>query len=186
MKHSSFDTGRSWRRAGALALILSAILSGGQAVAGEEALTSISPRALAGILAKERVIAGLTTTEGDTTLYLPTPESWPAPEAPVEVFFYECDGGPFLGPARAESACLSYEYRAYAPASAIPDNPDIANRWNKNYHFGKAWRDDLGDVWIQMNVIVAGGVTERNIRESYKLWRRTLSAFSEYLKAKDQ
>ncbi|MFV0473628.1 MAG: YbjN domain-containing protein, partial [Pikeienuella sp.] len=58
-----------------------------------------------------------------------------------------------------------------------------ATGWNDVYHFGKAGRDAWGERALQMSVVVDGGVTEDNIRASYRRWRSTISAFSEYLKS---
>lgn len=163
---------------GATALMFSAWCCFASAARSDEVVETISPRALSAILAKAGVSAKVTVTGGDATLILEQPAER---KLPVEVFFYECDGGAFADPAQPDSACLSYEYRTYAPFPQTGEDSELANRWNETYHFGKAWRDELGDISLQMNFTVAGGVTERNFIEAYERWRLTLSAFTEYL-----
>lgn len=163
---------------GATALMFSAWCGLVSAAMSEEVVKTISPRTLSGILAKAGILAKVTVTGGDATLVLEQP---PELKLPVEVFFYECDGGAFAAPAKPDSACLSYEYRAYAPFPQTGEDSELANRWNETYHFGKAWRDELGDISLQMNFMVAGGVSERNFIEAYQRWKLTLTAFTEYL-----
>ena len=81
------------------------------------------------------------------------------------IFFYECDGGAFDGPAERDSAWLGFEYRAYF--TDYPSDLETVNRFNANYHYGAMWRDEEGDLGRQLNVVVEGGITEANIRATF-------------------
>lgn len=170
---------------GARDAALAFALSAAPAWAGDALMPTISPHALEWILEREGVPMEIAVTGGDATLRTRNVESGAAeqPALPFEVFFYECDGGEFTDPARPDSACLSFEFRALAPRAYSGEELERANRWNDVYHFGKAWRDEFGDLSLQMSVVVDGGVTENNIRASYRRWKVTLAAFSEYLQA---
>lgn len=175
----------SKRPASALALAAGLVgLWAAPAASASALLTSISPQALEVLLEAEGAVLTQVTTGDDTTLRSEPPQTATPDATPVgfEIFFYECDGGDFIAPAGPGSACLSFEYRALAPGPVPGEDAEIANRWNEIYHFGKAWRDELGGVALQMSVVVDGGVTEENIRATYRRWRVTLAAFAEYLK----
>lgn len=158
---------------------------------------SMSPRTLLEVLEDNVAGFALDLSMGDTVLRSMEPpnpvntaahelniEAWLSrPALPYEVFFYECDGAGFADAAGPDSACLSFEYRAYATVPPPGEDAEIANRWNDVYHFGKAWRDELGGIALQMNVVVDGGVTAKNLQATHRRWRLTLGAFSEYLKA---
>ncbi|QIE56238.1 YbjN domain-containing protein [Pikeienuella piscinae] len=167
----------------ACALAFAAGLWSAPAASASTVLTSISPQTLEALLEAEGAMLTQVTTGGDTTLRSEPLQIGPSDVKPIafEVFFYECDGGDFIDPAGPGSACLSFEYRALAPSLVPGEDAEIANRWNEIYHFGKAWRDELGEVALQMSVVVDGGVTEENIRATYRRWRITLAAFAEYL-----
>lgn len=134
---------------------------------------SISPAELARVLAGEPQALSLEREGADTVL------SGTVDETDFIVFFYECDGEGFAAPAQPDSACLGFEYRAYFP-EFTPDIEAI-NAWMQNHHYGAMWRDEDGDLAVQMNVIVEGGVTPRNIRTTFAWWRATLGAVVEFM-----
>lgn len=100
------------------------------------------------------------------------------------VFFYNCDGGAFDGFAKPASECLSFEYRAYF--SDYPDDGETLAAFNAAHHFGALWRDPLADeaLALHMPVIVEGGVTEANIKATFRWWRETIRAFDTFMETR--
>lgn len=98
------------------------------------------------------------------------------------VYFYECDGGSFSDPAKPDSSCLGFEYRAYF--SDYPNDSDTVNQFNNDYHYGSMWRDEDGDLGLQLNVVVEGGITEDNIRITFAWWRAVLDSFDEFMEGR--
>ncbi|MEL7466693.1 MAG: YbjN domain-containing protein [Pseudomonadota bacterium] len=100
------------------------------------------------------------------------------------IFFYNCDGGAFDGLAKPASACLSFEYRAYF--DGYPDDGETLAAFNAAHHFGALWRDPLAEeaLALHMPVIVEGGVTEANIKATFRWWRETIRAFDTFMETR--
>ena len=140
----------------------------------------ISPLTLQSLLAGE---------DGDDTLTLADFNGDAILDGRVEgrlysIYFYDCDGGDFLGSARPDSTCLSFEYRAYF--DDYPDDGETMNAFNAGHHFGALWRDQsAGDALaLHLNVVVEGGVTDANIRASFRWWRETVRAFNLFMEGR--
>ncbi len=134
---------------------------------------TISPKAMLAILESEAGALKLDDSDGDTTL------SGRVDGRPFEIYFYDCDGGGFITPARPDSACLGIEFRAYY--EGYPNDAEIVNAWNNAHHYGALWRDDDEDLALQLNVIIEGGVTGANIRSNYKWWRQIMKSLDDFL-----
>ena len=135
-----------------------------------EPLTSVSPLRLQAILDADLT---LNDEAGDATL------SGMVAGAPFDIYFYDCDGGGFLAPARPDSACLGVEYRAYF--EGYPADAELVNAWNDANHYGTLWRDADEDLALQLNVVVEGGVTEENLRATYVWWGRVVESFEAFM-----
>ena len=55
------------------------------------------------------------------------------------------------------------------------------NAWNLGKRFTKAYTDGKGDPAIEMDVNLAGGVTRRNLEETFSLWTFSMGKFKESL-----
>ena len=143
------------------------------APAQAEVYTTISPNQLAAILDAERGTAKVDEGEDDTTV------TGLVDGTPYTIFFYECDGGEFTAPAKPDSACLGFEYRAYF--DNFPSDLETVNQWNNDYHYGSLWRDEEGDLALQLNVIVEGGVTEENLRVVFAWWRAVIESLHDFM-----
>jgi hypothetical protein len=76
------------------------------------------------------------------------------------VFFYGCTDG---------KDCSTIQFWTFAPA---PGNPlDAVNVWNREYRFGKAYIDNVGDIVIEWDVNLWGGVTAKNLDDTFDWWR---------------
>lgn len=134
--------------------------------------SSISPAGLAAILAAED--GAIRIREGaDASL------AGEVDGAYYAVYFYDCDGAGFAAPAAPGSACLGFEYRANY--EGLPSDDELVNAFNASHHYGALWRDDVGDLALQLNVIVEGGVTTDNIRATFAWWREVLRSFDEFM-----
>ncbi len=161
---------RPFRRA--VTAILLGLLAG-PANASPTVFETISPKAALAILGPEAGELNLDDSNGDTTL------TGRVDGRPFDIYFYDCDGGGFVGPARPDSACLGLEFRAYF--EGYPNDVEIVNAWNNAHHYGALWRDDDEDLALQLNVIIEGGVTDANIRSNYKWWRQVMKSLDEFL-----
>lgn len=134
---------------------------------------AISPAEVLQILRSDDSTFKLNDSGGDATI------AGSVGVTPFDIYFYDCDGGGFVAPARPNSACLGFEFRAYFPG--YPNDAEIVNAWNNAHHYGALWRDDGEDLALQLNVIVEGGVTEANIRANYRWWLRVMKSIDEFL-----
>ncbi|RMF39183.1 MAG: YbjN domain-containing protein [Alphaproteobacteria bacterium] len=123
----------------------------------------ISPNALAEILKPHIEDIRVDPTGGDTTL------EGSIDGTDFQIYFYECDGGDMASVAKPDSQCLGYEWRSYF--LRYPTDTDQVNKWNADHHYGKLWVDNDGDLAVQLNVIVEGGVEDDNILITLAWWR---------------
>ena len=134
---------------------------------------SITPERLATILGAgdDRMAVTASEFDGDAIL------DGEAEGALYSIYFYNCGDGGFTTKAKMTSECLSYEYRAYF--DDYPDDGETINAFNAGHHFGALWRDPKAGeaLALHLPVVVEGGVTEANIRATYRWWRETLRAF---------
>ena len=137
--------------------------------------TSISPNELLEILDSEKGTAKLNTSGEDTTL------AGRVESVNYAVFFYQCDGGDMASLAKPNSQCLGYEFRAYFTGEYTQD-VEVVNAYNAAEHYGLLWLDKDGDLALQLNVIVEGGITLENIRATFTWWRVVLGSFENYMK----
>ncbi len=153
-----------------IALSLGAVKGG---TAEATVYTSLSPVEMLRILEGEKGSVELDETEGDTTI------EGRVNGTDYQVYFYECDGGALADPARPDSACLGFEYRAYF--SGFTDDAETINAWNADNHYGTLWRDQDGDLALQLNTVVEGGITEANIRISFQWWLAVIESFETFI-----
>ena len=67
--------------------------------------------------------------------------------------------------------------------SPTSDDGETLAAFNASHHFGALWRDPLADeaLALHMPVIVEGGVTEANIKATFRWWRETIRAFDRFM-----
>ncbi|MGB0506846.1 MAG: YbjN domain-containing protein [Pikeienuella sp.] len=149
-----------------------AVLSTGAIAGSGDLYRSISPNQLLNILSSERGRIDIDETESDTTL------EGRVAGADYSVYFYECDGAGFTDPARPNSECLGFEYRAYF--SGFGKDLATVNQWNIDYHYGSLWQDG-DDLVLQLNVVVEGGITEENIGITFLWWKAVIDSFYDFM-----
>jgi hypothetical protein len=135
--------------------------------------TSISPQELLSLLEGEKGTVALDENEGDTTI------EGRVNGTDYQIYFYECDGREFADLAQPTSQCLGFEYRAYY--TGFQDDTETINNWNGNNHYGTLWRDEDGDLALQFNTVVEGGITEANIRTGFQWWLAIIQSFDEFM-----
>lgn len=87
------------------------------------------------------------------------------------VLFYGCDPGP------CETIQFTTGFDLARPISAAR-----LNDWNRDRRFGKAFVDDEGDPFVEMDVNLYGdGVGRRNFEDTLDLWRQVLSDFRDFI-----
>jgi hypothetical protein len=84
------------------------------------------------------------------------------------LLFYGCKDG------RASSIQFSAGFTMKRPLELI-------NKWNQKKRFGKAYLDADGDVMINFDVDLDGGVTREYLKEVFKRWRAVFISFVTFL-----
>lgn len=88
-----------------------------------------------------------------------------------DVYFYGCDDGP------CESIQFTTGFDLAQPLSASK-----INEWNRTKRYGKAYIDDEGDPFVEMDInLDFDGVGAKNFDDSIDLWRVVLSDFREFI-----
>ncbi len=140
-----------------------------------ETFTTLSPNQLHKILLAQpgeiRIDA-----QGDTTL------EGELDSRSYQVYFYHCDGGELQSVAYPDSACLGFEFRTYF--YGYPTDSETLNTFNDDHHYGHLWRDTDGDMALQMNVVVEGGVTDQNIIAVFKQFRVSMEDVDEFMEGR--
>ncbi len=85
------------------------------------------------------------------------------------VLFYGCDDD--------GKDCTTIQFWAFT--SAPPNALMAVNNWNRDRRFGKAYIDSDGDVVIEMDVNLLGGVTPKNLDDTFDWWRIVLGRAGE-------
>lgn len=84
------------------------------------------------------------------------------------VFFYGCEDG---------KDCTTIQFWMYTDAP--PNALVVVNNWNRDRRFGKAYLDDEGDVVVEMDVNLLGGVSAKNLDDTFDWWRIVLERAGE-------
>ncbi len=79
------------------------------------------------------------------------------------VFFYGCEGG---------VGCSSIQFTTYF-AGVRPDAAVVSD-WNDENRFGTLYLDGDGDLAIDLDVNLFGGVTRKNLDDTFDWWRVVL------------
>jgi Putative bacterial sensory transduction regulator len=84
------------------------------------------------------------------------------------VFFYGCEDG---------KDCTTIQFWMFTDAP--PNALVVVNDWNRDRRFGKAYIDKDGDVVIEMDVNLLGGVSAKNLDDTFDWWRIVLERAGE-------
>lgn len=84
------------------------------------------------------------------------------------VFFFGCQNG---------SDCTTIQFWTWVTAPADPLG--ATNRWNRDFRFGKAYIDSVGDIVIEWDVNLWGGVSPSNLDDTFDWWRTVMSRLDE-------
>ncbi|MEL6479346.1 MAG: YbjN domain-containing protein [Pseudomonadota bacterium] len=84
--------------------------------------------------------------------------------------FYGCTEG---------RACTDLRLLAIKPPGEEPFEAETIAEWNAERRFGKAWLDEDEQAVLEMNLVMAGGVTRQNFDLAIDWWLVALKAFHE-------
>jgi hypothetical protein len=84
------------------------------------------------------------------------------------VLFYGCENG---------ADCTTVQFLTWMTAPADPLG--TVNRWNRDFRFGKAHVDAEGDIVIEWDVNLWGGVSPRNLDDTFDWWRSVMARLDE-------
>nr|WP_309502531.1 YbjN domain-containing protein [uncultured Roseovarius sp.] len=89
------------------------------------------------------------------------------------IFFFGCE---------QEQGCNSIQYSA---GFDMADGLSVSkmNEWNRTKRFGKVYLDAENDPFIQMDVNLNFGVSDKNFMDSFDYWLLVLELFDEYRKS---
>lgn len=79
------------------------------------------------------------------------------------VFFYGCEGG---------KDCTSIQFTTYF--AGVRPSAAVVSDWNDANRFGTLYLDSDGDLAIDLDVNLFGGVTRRNLDDTFDWWRVVL------------
>ena len=121
------------------------------------------------------VIAQLMTDAGLEVAHTTSAEGGPMLESSIDgvnfiVYFYEC-----------MPSCSALQFSAgFDLDEAMP--MEMANLWNRDRRFGRAFLDEAGDPFVQMDIGLAGdGIGSQNFKDALETWRVVLSEFRSYI-----
>jgi hypothetical protein len=84
------------------------------------------------------------------------------------IYFYTCTGG----------RCAAIQFsKGYDLESGI--DLEKLNAWNRDHRFGRAFRDDENDPWVQMDMDLERGSTTESVANNLETWLAVLDAFSQ-------
>ncbi len=85
------------------------------------------------------------------------------------VLFYGCEDG---------RDCQSIQFWTYLTVDD-PDLPKAAEAWNREHRFAKVYVDRDGDLSVEMDVNLFGGVSPKNLDDTFDWWRVVMDAVRE-------
>lgn len=59
------------------------------------------------------------------------------------------------------------------------------NEWNKNHRFSRAYMDNEGDLALEADINMAGGVTYENLKEFIRVFQISLNGFVEFMREQE-
>ena len=83
------------------------------------------------------------------------------------IFLYDCEIG---------KGCRDLVFSAAFDTDVM--DLSMINDWNKGSKFGQAYLDSDGDANIDLALNLFGGITHKNLDDSFDWWRVVLSQFS--------
>jgi len=86
-----------------------------------------------------------------------------------QVLFYGCTNG---------AECRSIQFSAGWITDGAVSRAQIGE-WNRTRRFGKAFLDNEGDPVLQWDVNLFGGVSRRNLDDTFDWWRIVLAQFED-------
>lgn len=89
-----------------------------------------------------------------------------------QVFFYDVEDG------RASSL-------QFATAFDAKPGLEKVNAWNQKKRFLKTYLDDEGDLHMELDVDLDGGVTRGHLAEQIRLWRNSLLSCLRFMRRDD-
>lgn len=150
-------------------LVFALAVTAGVATAQESKLyTTISGAELASVFQQ----AGFRATLSADSVGDPMIES-SAQGVNFRVIFYGCDSS-------EPKRCDSLMFRVGFNKGGTLRYEQI-NQWNRSRRYGMAYLDDEMDPWLEMNVLISGGVSEANLLEQTKTWDNRLGHFLRHI-----
>lgn len=150
-------------RAAAMALGLLYILPHQSAIAADM-ITKLSGEQLAGLMKGWGYKAELSEDDyGDPMISTATSG------AQYKVYFYDCSE---TKPKRCDSIMLSAGFIYEQDME-----PAIANQWNLDNRYGRAYIDAEGDPILERDISLTGGISEANLKEQFRIWDDSLGDF---------
>ena len=93
------------------------------------------------------------------------------PGTSFEVYFYDCTDG---------SDCLTLQLSS---GYDLPDGMSLerANEWNRDKRYATVYLDEEDDPFLQMDLNIDYGVTDKNFIDNVKMYVRLVGKFEDYI-----
>ncbi|MFW2541315.1 YbjN domain-containing protein [Primorskyibacter sp. 2E107] len=88
-----------------------------------------------------------------------------------QIFFYDCSDNVECRTIQYQTAYDMTDGMAYAQS----------NEWNATKRYATVYLDDEMDPFLQMDVNVDYGVSEKNFVDNFKMWTRVMKDFEDYI-----
>lgn len=152
-----------WIRRFAYILFLAA---GWQTGAGAQPVDATDPERLVGIIRDLGYRARLETDRiGDPMIVSSVGGT------DFNIYFFGCTEG-----ARCMSLLFKVGYHLEAGTTL-----ETVNAWNETSLFGRAYRDEDADPWLELAVNLHGGVSLDNFRDTFDWWEVILEEFEDHI-----
>ncbi len=91
----------------------------------------------------------------------------------VHIYTYDCEGS-------TPRRCHSFQFVMGTEVEGTMSSAAI-NQWNEDKRYASASLSSEGAVFLRMNALTQGEVTEANIAEQFQIWELMLGSFIEYV-----
>lgn len=82
------------------------------------------------------------------------------------VYFHGCKGG---------TNCTSIQFHWGIDVKGVPLSK--INEWNRTKRFGKAYLDSKGELNVELDVNMKGGLSKANLDDTFDFWKTVVTTF---------
>ncbi len=80
-----------------------------------------------------------------------------------------------------EQICEDMNFRV---GFLIKPSIELINKWNQTKRFTRAYLDNEKDAILEMDIVIDGGISSKNLDKIFSYWRLSLAAFTKHIEFK--